>query len=55
MRPIKPSNAAFPTDGFKPPSDIELYFMGRLTGVYGTRRELPAPGEVPADVGFIVE
>lgn len=55
VRPISPSAAAAPTDGFMPPSDIELYFMGRLTGVYGTRRELPAPGEVPAEIGFIVE
>jgi len=55
VRPITPDSSASPTDGFMPPSDIELYFMGRLTGVYGTRRELPAPGEVPADVGFIVE
>jgi pilus assembly protein CpaC len=55
VRPITPDTAASPVDGFMPPSDIELYFMGRLTGVYGTRRTLPAPGEVPADVGFIVE
>jgi pilus assembly protein CpaC len=55
VRPISPQDASDPTEGFMPPSDVELYFMGRLAGVYGTRQELPEPGEIPADIGFIVE
>ncbi|MBN33460.1 MAG: hypothetical protein CMM46_01540 [Rhodospirillaceae bacterium] len=55
VRPVAPSDVAFPTDGFAPASDIELFFVGRLSGVYSDREELPAPGELPANVGFIVE
>ena len=55
VRPISPADIAYPTDGFAPPSDVELYFLGRLSGVYSDRIELPAVGELPANVGFIVE
>ena len=55
VRPVSPNDVAFPTDGFAPPSDIELYFLGRVSSVYAGREELPDPGQLPAEVGFIVE
>ena len=55
VRPVSPNDIAYPTDGFAPPSDIELYFLGRVSSVYAGREELPAPSQLPVEVGFIVE
>ena len=55
VRPVSPNDVAYPTDGFAPPSDIELYFLGRVSSVYAGREDLPDPGQLPAGVGFIVE
>jgi pilus assembly protein CpaC len=55
VRPVSPNDIAFPTDGFAPSSDIELYFLGRVASVYAGREEIPVPGEMPAEIGFIVE
>ena len=55
VRPISPNDVSVPTDGFVPASDIEMFFLGRIAGVYSGRETMPKPGELPAQVGFIVE
>jgi pilus assembly protein CpaC len=54
VRPVNdPSALKLPTDGWRPPSDIEriLYLRQSAPGYAGTR----APRRMPADAGFMVE
>ena len=42
------------TDGVIPPSDLDLYFINRLTGA-GSRRSTGAPSAISRNIGFITE
>ena len=64
IRPVDPNSIVFPSDGFGPASDFNMYFLGRLNATYtkpapGRPRE-PVPPLGPAfgpkgPFGFILE
>ena len=55
VRPIEESEAAFPTDGLVPATDLEMYFLGRINAVYSERLPTPTGEEIAGPIGFIVE
>jgi pilus assembly protein CpaC len=54
VRPIDRKNAISPIDGLIPPSDYDLYLLGRLHGVYAGD-EGPKPSSLKGPIGYIVE
>ena len=55
VKPVDPDTLAFPTDGFGPGSDFDMYLLGRLHAAYSK----PAPGQLhgtpKGPFGFIME
>ena len=55
VRPVAQGRIALPTDGFAPASDVDLYLLGRLHGVYA-RPGQPAPrAQLKGPIGHILE
>ena len=54
VRPIDEQQIVFPTDGFAPTSDIDLYLLGRLHATYARSDALPL-AELKAPTGYILE
>jgi pilus assembly protein CpaC len=55
VRPVDPNTLAFPTDGFGPASDFDMYLLGRLHAEY-TKPEAGQPhGQPKGPFGFIME
>ena len=55
VRPIDETAVAYPTDGLAPASDLEMFLLGRIHGVYADRRPTPTGDEIAGPIGFIVE
>ncbi len=55
IRPVDDPQIRLPTDGFAPASDIDLYLLGRLHGVYAGPGKLPPTGALRGPVGYIME
>ncbi|HUZ73005.1 MAG TPA: type II and III secretion system protein family protein [Stellaceae bacterium] len=53
VRPVDPNALAYPSDGFGPASDFNLYFLGRLNATRLPRGANPPPPKGP--FGFILE
>jgi pilus assembly protein CpaC len=54
IRPVDPNAITFPTDGFGPASDFNMYFLGKLNATYTK----PTPEQAPqpkGPFGFILE
>ncbi|MEJ0045761.1 MAG: hypothetical protein WDN04_06290 [Rhodospirillales bacterium] len=55
VRPVSdPSSVRLPTDGWRPPTDIERILFLRQVGS-GTGANQPPVRRIPADAGFMVE
>ena len=46
VRPVDDPDIRLPTDGFAPASDVDMYLLGRLHGVYADSGELPTDSTV---------
>jgi pilus assembly protein CpaC len=55
VRPVDPTAIAFPTDGFGPASDFNLYFLGRLHATYTSPSPTAPRGQPKGPFGFILE
>jgi pilus assembly protein CpaC len=55
VRPVDDPDIRLPTDGFSPASDVDLYLLGRLHGVYAGAGELPTDSTLRGPVGYIME
>ena len=55
MKSVEDTDITFPTDGFAPASDIDLYLFGRLHAEYAKADALPAPEDLKAPTGYILE
>ena len=58
VRPVRPEQVRLPTQGLAPPSDYDLFFLGRLNAVYEKSTEPPEPGgpaTLRGPIGYIVE
>ena len=55
VKPVDPNTLAFPTDGFGPASDFDMYLLGRLYGEY-TKPDPDHPhGQPKGPFGYIME
>jgi len=54
VRPTNPKNIPVPTEGMIPPSDYDLYFLGRMHGVYAGGQE-NATVSLKGPIGYILE
>ncbi len=54
VRPVKPKQLSVPSDGIIPPSDYDLYFLGRLQGVY-LGGEQTTTASLKGPIGYILE
>ena len=52
VRPASPAAMTAPTDGFVPPTDLDLYFLNSLYARYGAGSKAPARPE--RSVGYII-
>jgi pilus assembly protein CpaC len=55
VRPVDPKQMAFPTDGFGPASDFNLYFMGKLHAQYAKPDAAAAQARPRGPHGVILE
>lgn len=53
VNPVQEDQLRLPTDGFAPASDIDTYFLGRMSGVY--KRKADAQTSLQGPYGFIME
>jgi len=54
VRPVAPKRITLPSDGLMPASDYDLYFLGRMHGVYFGGKE-PATASLKGPIGYILE
>jgi pilus assembly protein CpaC len=54
VKPADPSSIVFPSDGFGPASDFNMYFLGRLNATY-TKPTPDQPRQPKGPFGFILE
>jgi pilus assembly protein CpaC len=54
MQPMDPNAVVFPSDGFGPASDFNMYFLGRLNATY-TKPTPDLPRQPKGPFGFILE
>ena len=55
VKPTNRSRLARPDEGFAPPSDEEVTFLGRLNAVYGTKTGQHPSGDYVGDIGYIMK
>lgn len=55
VRPIGDSAITLPTDGFAPASDVDMYFLGRLHGVYAPSLPAANTAGYEGPIGYILE
>lgn len=55
VRPVDPKQMAFPTDGFGPASDFNMYFMGKLHAQYARPESESLQARPRGPHGFILE
>jgi pilus assembly protein CpaC len=55
VKPVDPKAMAFPTDGFGPASDVNMYLFGRLHAQYGKPDTTLARAQPRGPQGFILE
>jgi pilus assembly protein CpaC len=55
VRPIGESAISLPTDGFAPASDVDMYFLGRLHGVYAPSQPAENTAGYEGPIGYILE
>ena len=55
IRPVMNTALALPTDGFAPASDVDLYLLGRLHGVYLPPALPPQQPSLKGPIGYIME
>ena len=55
IRPVVNTALALPTDGFAPASDVDLYLLGRLHGVYLPPALPPQQPSLKGPIGYIME
>ena len=55
VRPVDSQQIVFPTDGFAPASDIDMYFFGRIHATYAKGAAMPSLAELKAPIGYILE
>ena len=58
VRPVNERDITLPTDGFAPANDFDLYFLGRMSAVYGKPAPQPgqqALGQLLGPIGYIME
>jgi len=54
IKPVDPNSIVFPSDGFGPASDFNMYFLGRLNATY-TKPTPETPRQPKGPFGFILE
>lgn len=54
IKPVDPNSIVFPSDGFGPASDFNMYFLGRLNATY-TKPTPDQPRQPTGPFGFILE
>ncbi|MBM3491018.1 MAG: type II and III secretion system protein family protein [Alphaproteobacteria bacterium] len=55
VRPVERQAMLLPTDGLPPPSDYDLYVLGRLHGMYAKPGSPSAPTALKGPIGYILE
>lgn len=55
VKPIGDSAVSLPTDGFAPASDVDMYFLGRLHGVYAPTQPPESAAGYEGPIGYILE
>lgn len=55
VAPVDSTALAFPTDGFVPASDLDMYLMGRLHHVYSEGTGPPPADAIRGPLGYILE
>jgi Flp pilus assembly secretin CpaC len=55
VRPADPNTITFPSDGFGPSSDFNLYFLGRLNATYTKPTPQQQQPQPKGPFGFILE
>lgn len=55
VQPMDSSKMSSPTDGMTAPSDFDLYFLNRITGIALSRRIAPPPTSVRGNFGYMTE
>lgn len=54
VRPVSPKRITAPSDGLMPASDYDLYFLGRMHGVYFGGKQ-PITASLKGPIGYILE
>jgi pilus assembly protein CpaC len=54
IKPVDPNSIVFPSDGFGPASDFNMYFLGKLNATY-TKPTPDRPRQPKGPFGFILE
>ncbi|MEX2648227.1 MAG: type II and III secretion system protein family protein [Alphaproteobacteria bacterium] len=55
VKPIAEGAMSLPTDGFAPASDVDMYFLGRLHGVYAPTEPASSADGLEGPIGYILE
>jgi pilus assembly protein CpaC len=55
VRPADPNDITFPTDGFGPGSDYDMFVLGRLHAMYRRQNTPPESASLRGPIGFILE
>jgi pilus assembly protein CpaC len=57
VRPVEKNQVQLPTKDIVPPTDFELYFLGRLEAVYGTDQDAgpTATASLKGPIGYILK
>lgn len=55
VRPVERQALMLPTEGLPPPSDYDLYALGRLHGIYAKPGSPTAPTALKGPIGYILE
>ncbi|MHA1525179.1 MAG: type II and III secretion system protein family protein [Alphaproteobacteria bacterium] len=55
VKPVSRKRLARPDEGFAPPSDEEVTFLGRLNAVYGAQSGKRPSGNYIGDIGYIMK
>jgi pilus assembly protein CpaC len=54
VKPVSRDQVRLPTEGLAPPSDYDLYLLGRLHAVYGREAAAPPPETLHGPIGYII-
>jgi pilus assembly protein CpaC len=55
VRPIERNRVRLPTEGLAPPSDFDLFFLGRMESVYADRPSSGPQAALKGPIGYVVK